>query len=361
LQEFREQVLIWAGILGPNIYLKAAVAILGFILAGKIAELLISRILLKLVNRSSSNIDDELVRLLQRPVFITLVLMGLAAATRILEFSESALFVTLGILRTIAIFIWYSYFRRAFATIMAVVSDKIGKNTSIASMLPLVETVASVVMLALAVYFVFLAWDVNVTAWLASAGIIGLALSFAAKDTLANLFAGVAIAADAPYKQGDFITLESGERGMVTNIGLRSTRLLTRDDVEITVPNGIIGNGKIINEAGGHSAKHRIRAAVGVAYGSDVDQIIAVLNGVAADNEFVCKTPAPRVRFRKFGDSSLDFELLVWIERSIERGRILHEINCSIYKRFNEDGIVIPFPQRDLHVRSMPPDTAIAD
>jgi small-conductance mechanosensitive channel len=296
--------------------------------------------------------------MLQRPVFVTFALTGLAVATRILDFSDTASFITLGVIRTIAIFIWYGFFRNAFATILIAISRTIGKSSSLVSMLPLVETVARVVILALAIYFVFLAWNVNVTAWLASAGIIGLALSFAAKDTLANLFAGVAIAADTPYQIGDFITLESGERGMVTHIGLRSTRMLTRDDVEITVPNGIIGNGKIVNEAGGTSAKHRIRVAVGIAYGSDVDQAIAVLSAVAAENEFVCKIPAPRVRFRSFGDSSLDFELLVWIERSVDRGRILHELNCSVYKRFNKDGIVIPFPQRDLHVRTMPPSPA---
>ena len=120
-------------------------------------------------------------------------------------------------------------------------------------MVPLVDTVLKVTLLALAIYFVFLAWDIDVTAWVASAGIVGLALSFAAKDSLSNLFAGVSIAADAPYKMGDFITLDSGERGMVTHIGLRSTRLLTRDDIEVTIPNGVIGNAKIINDSGGPS------------------------------------------------------------------------------------------------------------
>jgi len=124
------------------------------------------------------------------------------------------------------------------------------------------------------------------------------------------------------------------------------------------VPNGIIGNGKIVNEAGGNSAKHRIRVAVGVAYGSDINQVITALNEVGGENEYVCKTPASRVRFRRFGESSLDFELLVWIERSVDRGRVLHELNCAVYERFNKDGIVIPFPQRDLHVRSMPPSPA---
>jgi len=179
LQEFKEQVIEWAGILGPNIYLKATVAIVGFTLAGKIAELILSKVLLRIVSRSSSKFDDELIRMLQRPVFITFVLTGLAAAARILDFTESALFITLGIIRTVAIFTWYGFLRAAFTTVLAAVSRSAGRSSSFASMLPLVETVARVVLLALAIYFVFLAWNVNVTAWLASAGIIGLAKAVA--------------------------------------------------------------------------------------------------------------------------------------------------------------------------------------
>lgn len=330
--------------------------LLGFVAAGKIAELILSKFFQKIVKRTSSSVDDDIVALLQRPVFISFTLTGLAVATRILQLSETPTFITLGILRTIAIFVWYGFMRGAFAIVLLAISRNAGKGGLSANMLPLLETVARTVMLALAIYFVFLAWAIDVTAWLASAGIIGLAMSFAAKDTLANLFAGVAIAADAPYQKGDFIVLESGERGMVTHIGLRSTRLLTRDDVEITVPNGVIGNGKIINEAGGPSSKHRIRIAVGVAYGSDIDQVISVLDTIAAEHASVCEAPAPRVRFRKFGDSSLDLELLCWIEKPFERGRILHELNCAVYKRFNLEGIRIPFPQRDVHVRHVPPE-----
>jgi len=141
---------------------------------------------------------------------------------------------------------------------------------------------------------------------------------------------------------------------VVTDIGLRSTRILTRDDVEITVPNGIIGNGKIINEAGGPTAHHRIRIAVGVAYGSDIDHVIKVLAGVADEQQEVLTNPAPRVRFRSFGDSSLNLELLGWIARPVDRGRVTHELNCAVYKALNENHIQIPFPQRDLHVVSMP-------
>ncbi len=345
---------MWAQLLGPNIYLQAVGIAIGFIAIGKFADLIISRIIARIVSRSKTDLDDNLVALLHRPVFISFVLVGLSLATQRVNLPDSPEFLTLGILKTIAIFVWYGFFRSVTQLLLTAIARGPRTREIYASMLPLLQTIFKVTLLALAIYFFFLAWDINVTAWLASAGIVGLALSFAAKDTLSNLFAGVSIAADAPYRTGDFIRLDSGERGMVTHIGLRSTRIVTRDDVEITIPNGIIGNAKIVNEAGGPSARHRIRVPVGVAYGSDIDHVIETLGGVASEHEEVCEMPSPRVRFRAFGNSSLDFELLCWINQPVDRGRMLHELNCSVYKAFQREQIEIPFPQRDLHVRTMP-------
>lgn len=343
-----------AELIGPNVYLQAAIIAAVFIIVGKIADWIISRIIGRIASRSSSNFDDELVGLIHRPVFLSFVLLGLGLATRRLGLPETPMFVTLGVLKTIAIFVWYSTLNSLLVLFVKTFSRTHDSKIVQTGMLSLLQNVMKILLVALTGYFLFLAWNINVTAWLASAGIVGLALSFAAKDTLSNLFAGVSIIMDAPYKTGDFIILETGERGIVTNIGLRSTRILTRDDVEITVPNGIIGNGKIINEAGGPSEQHRIRVAVGVAYGSDIDQVIEVLQEVAKDNVDIVADPEPRVRFRAFGDSSLNFELLGWIARPVDRGRVIHELNCAVYKALDENNIVIPFPQRDLHVRTMP-------
>ncbi len=177
-----------------------------------------------------------------------------------------------------------------------------------------------------------------------------MAIGFAAKDTLANLFGGIFILADAPYKVGDFVVLGSGERGEVTQIGLRSTRLLTRDDVEVTVPNAVIANAKIVNESGGPWVKERVRVKVGVAYGSDIDQVREVLMAVAAENPHVEQDPEPRVRFRAFGDSGLDFELLAWVREPVLRGRVLDALNTEVYKRFAAAGIEIPYPKRDVYL-----------
>ncbi len=218
----------------------------------------------------------------------------------------------------------------------------------------LLSNAIAVVLFLVAIYSILVIWDINITGLVASAGIIGLALSFAAQDTLSNLFAGVAILSDKPYQIGDYIILDTGERGEVMRIGLRSTSLLTRDDVEVSIPNGVMGAAKIVNEAGGPPRQFRIRTAVGVAYGTDVDGVVEVLNGVAHDHPRVLDDPEPRTRFRAFGTSSLDFEMLCWIANPADRGLVLHELNMEIYKRLAAAKITIPFPQQDIYIKEMP-------
>jgi small-conductance mechanosensitive channel len=354
LSDLIAQVQKLAELIGPNVYLQAAIIATLFIVAGKIADWVISGIIGRFARQSTNNFDDRLVSLVHRPVFVSFVLVGLGLAAKRLGLGETPTFVTVGALKTIALVVWFNALGDLNNLTVETVRKRSHNKLVQSGMLALLHNVMKVVLFALAIYFFFLAWDIDVTAWLASAGIVGLALSFAAKDTLSNLFAGVSIIMDAPYKTGDYIILDSGERGVVTNIGLRSTRILTRDDIEITVPNGIIGNSTIVNEAGGPSRQHRIRVAVGAAYGSDVEQILATLERVASENAEILDEPAARARFRRFGESSLDFELMGWIADPADRGRLQHELNIGIYKAFLEEKIEIPFPQRDLHVRTMP-------
>jgi small-conductance mechanosensitive channel len=219
---------------------------------------------------------------------------------------------------TIALFVWTAFFLRGSRIVITQLSQQRSRFKIIHQQtLPIFLNMINIFIVMFMVYLIFTAWGVNMNAWLASAGVVGIAVGFAAKDTLANLFAGIFIMADAPYKIGDFIVLDSTERGEVTHIGIRSTRILTRDDIEVTIPNSLIGNSKIINESGGPNEKHRCRIPVGVAYGSDIDRVRDILMEIAKDNFDVCQTPEPRVRFRLFGGSSLDFELLVWINRPV--------------------------------------------
>ncbi|MGK7296432.1 MAG: mechanosensitive ion channel family protein [Candidatus Wenzhouxiangella sp. M2_3B_020] len=217
--------------------------------------------------------------------------------------------------------------------------------------MPLFDLLANVLVIGAAAYALLMVWNIDPTAWLASAGVLGIAVGFAARETLANLFAGFFIIADTPYKVGDYIVFDTGERGEVTKVGMRSTRILTRDDVEVIMPNSAMANAKVVNESGGRWERFRIRIKVGVAYGSDVDDVVELLEQIAAEHDTVCKDPNPRVRMRGFGDSSLDFELLCWVDQPAQRGLVTHELYIKIYKELDRAGIEIPFPQRDVWMR----------
>ena len=342
-------------LLGPNVYLQAAVIAAASIIVGKLADSIICGVVARWARHTKTDLDDKFIELMHRPLFISVVLIGLAMATRRLPLPDYPTWITLSLIKTIAIFVWVGFGFKFIGLLLTFLSRLEDRFQLVQSRtVPLLKNVGVVVLAGAGVYFFFLSWSIDVTAWLASAGIIGIAVGFAAKDTLANLFAGMFILVDAPYKVGDFINLDSGERGRVTDIGLRSTRLLTRDDIEITIPNAVMGNSKIINESGGPHEAERMRIPVGVAYGSDIDLVRETLMEIASHHEEICNDPEPRVRFRAFGNSGLDFELLAWIDEPLLRGRLRDAINCEIYKAFAERGIEIPFPKRDVYIREMP-------
>jgi len=345
-------------LLQPYPLLQAFLVIVVFLLLAAFVDRILSGIVHRIAARTATRLDDELVAILHRPVFMSVAAMGLVLATYRLDLGADLQGTTIDIVQTILIIIWSICGLRLARLLVAAMSrnERHFKFVQPATQ-PLLSNAVAVLLLIAGVYSILIAWNINVTGLVASAGIVGLALSFAAQDTLSNLFAGMAILADRPYSIGDYIILDTGERGEVKHIGLRSTRLLTRDDVEISIPNGVMGSAKIINEAGGPVNRYRVRISIGVAYGSDIDQVMAVLLAVAKEHSKVQTIPEPRVRFREFGNSSVNFELLCWIQRPADRGLVLHEMNCDIYKRFNADGIVIPFPQRDLHIRQMPQNT----
>ena len=296
-----------------------------------------------------------IVRALRFPISISIILFALGSILNHFSLSASAVSLIHDIFRSMDILVWGQFFYRSSQFYLKRLSAINAQGSIIKPQtLPLLENTSAVVIVLFTLYLLFVTWEIDMTAWLASAGIIGIAVGFAAKDTVANLLSGVFILADSPYKIGDYIVIDSGERGKVTNIGLRSTRILTRDDLEVNIPNSIIANGKIINESAGKDIRSRVRVPVGVAYGSDIDLVRDVLVKVAYAEEEVCHEPEPRARFRAFGASSLDFELLVWIDNPEFRGRIVDNLNCAIYKAFAEADIEIPFSQHDVYIKSMP-------
>jgi small-conductance mechanosensitive channel len=341
--------------LGDHPYARAGALLLVGLLLAWLTAMLSAALLRSITRRTRGHTDDLIVAALRGPLFWTVTLLAVLGAVQQLQLSETIEGATHSAIVTLLIFIW-SFFALRLARILLNAFSSHARLTSVVrpQTLPLFNNLAVVLVMGAAIYLVFNAWNIDMTAWLASAGILGIAVGFAAKDTLANLFSGVFILADAPYKIGDYVLLDNGERGKITHIGIRSTRLLTRDDVEVTIPNAIMGNTRITNESGGPHEKFRIRVKVGVAYGSDIDLVRQVLQEVAEQDAGVCDDPEPRVRFRAFGPSSLDLELLCWVENPELRGRVVDSLNTAIYKGFNAHGIQIPFAQQDVYIKELP-------
>jgi small-conductance mechanosensitive channel len=335
--------------------IKASVIFIGFFLSAYILNRFFASWCKSVLIKLHTDMDEDTVEAIKQPLFYSIILWGAASSVAILRLPDNASSTFYSILATIAIFIWLKFLLVISKTILRSLSLNPTKASVIhPKTLPLFENIAVVFLVAIATYYLFVAWHIDMTAWLASAGIVGIAVGFAAKDTLANLFSGVFIMADSPYKIGDYVVLDSGERGEVTRIGIRSTRILTRDDVEITVPNSVMGNTKIINESGGRHEKFRVRISAGVAYGSDIDLVREVLMKIAQKEPLACQDPEPKVRFRQFGNSSLNFELLCWVEQPALRGAIVDSLNTAIYKAFNEHAIEIPYPKQDVYIKQFP-------
>ncbi len=344
-------------------------------LAAILSQWILTRILKFVTSRTKTDVDDRAIGAVRWPIFWTVLFVALYVMMRSLEpakpvldaadaakdtgkavlaaFAKDqdaywrAVFLAVRIMQTLLVFFWMRALMKCSDAFLEALARRVDDfNWIEPRSLPLYEIGSKLLLVGSSIYAIMLVWEIDVTAWLASAGILGIAVGFAAKDTLANLFAGLFILTDAPYKLGDFIVLASGERGRVTDIGIRSTRILTRDDIEITVPNSVMANSKIINESSGPHVKRRLRVDVGIAYGSDVNKAREIMQAAVASCEQISASPPPTVRFRSFGDSALVFQVRGYIDQPVLHGRAVDEVCTRLYDALNDANIEIPFPQR---------------
>jgi len=196
---------------------------------------------------------------------------------------------------------------------------------------------------------------VNVMPFIAGAGVAGIAIGFAAKDTLSNLIAGVLLIIDRPFEVGDRIevwTAPSGSAtwGDVMDIGLRATKIKTTDNIIIVIPNNEIMKRDIINYTI-ITSKIRVRVNIGIAYDADMKKAKELIIKVADSAQWIAKDPAPKVVVRNFGESSVDLQLRVWIEDARKRMDTISYITDNIKTLFDKEEIEIPYPKRDIVIR----------
>ena len=208
---------------------------------------------------------------------------------------------------------------------------------------------------------VILALDIlgiNVMPIIAGAGVAGIAIGFAAKDTLSNLIAGVLLIIDRPFELGDRIEVWSAPAGSATwgdvvDIGLRATKIKTTDNIVIVIPNNEIMKRDIVNYTL-ISTSIRVRINVGVAYDADIEKAKKLILDVADAVDWISKSPVPKVVVRSFGESSVDLQLRVWIDDARKRMDTISYVTDRIKATFDQHGIEIPYPKRDITITQKP-------
>lgn len=195
---------------------------------------------------------------------------------------------------------------------------------------------------------------VNTSAMMAGGAVLLVGIGFGLQKLAENFISGLLLLLERPVKKGDFIDV-GGVLGTVEDIGLRATHVISREGVTMIVPNASLVTTLVVNHSVPTSAR-RIWIRVGISYDSDLDQVVRVLEQVARDEPLVLETPRYEVRHQNFGDSALELALLAWIPEARDELIVASKLRFAISRAFKHEKIIIPYPQREVHV--LPPAAA---
>ena len=182
-------------------------------------------------------------------------------------------------------------------------------------------------------------------------GALSVGIGLGLQSIVTNLVSGLILAFEKPVNVGDFLEV-NGKMATMKSIGFRSSIARLADGAHVVIPNGDVLNQHLVNWSMGRNIK-RITVAVGVAYGTDLEKAKSLLLNILLDDERILKNPSPFVYARKFGPSSVDYDLFFWAGHVAEVDSIQSEVVIKIDKMFRAEGITIPFPQQDLNIRSL--------
>jgi len=229
----------------------------------------------------------------------------------------------------------------------------------------LLNRFAGVIIYVVAIIIALDLVGINVMPFIAGAGILGIAIGFAAKDTLSNLIAGILLIIDRPFEVGDRIEVWTAPTGSATwgdviDIGIRATKIKTTDNIVIIIPNNEIMKRDIINYTI-ISTMIRVRINIGISYDADIAKAKQIILDTADQINWIARDPKPRVVVRAFGESSVDLQLRVWIKDARKRIHTISEVTDQVKEAFDRHHIEIPYPKRDIVVTHRTAEPAAHD
>lgn len=327
-------------------FLVAIIIVAIFAILSKLTKYLLHVILPRLTAKTETTLDDELIKALQRPIQLLVFVTGFTLAVHSLEI-DIAYFQPFDMLVMILYTLIGAYLVSNLVHAVVVwYSNDIApktKSTLDDQLLPFLDKVDRIIVFTIALLLILDRMGYQITPFLASLGVAGIAVAFAAQETLSNFFGAFSILTDRPFKVGDRIELSDTEIGDVVDIGVRSTRLKTTDNKIIIMPNSVISKGKIVNYSEPNLIV-RFTIKVSISYNSDIDRALSTMIDIAKKTDGTLTDPAPRAYVSALANFSIDLIMHVWVKDYRLEFVVPDTIYREIIRRFKEENIEIPYP-----------------
>lgn len=349
----KEQIINWLGKLPfgsylMNEYIISLIIFLMFIILGKLILFSFGKYLEKIASKTKTKVDDLIFEGIKNPVFYLAIIYGLKFSLLNLEING---LITKTINSLLAL-VFVLIISRALDIIIKTWGESFAKKTKTnldEVLLPVFHRATKVIFIVVALLWVLNIWEINITPYLAGAGIIGLVLGMALQDSLKNVFGGVSLILDKNFKVGDPVRLESGELGTIKDIGLRSTKMLTYDHEVIFIPNGQLANMKIHNFVKPNTKVRKI-VDFSVNYGTNPEKVKKIVLTALKGMKDIFDDPYMDVIMVNMGDSGIFFKARFWVDWHNAYSKWV-EATQVIYNALNQAGIGIPFPTRTIYMK----------
>ena len=327
------------------------IIIISSIILAKIVYWIVKKYLLKFAAKTKTEVDDLILDVIHKPIYYIIILIGLLVAVGYVHlppkyFDPFSTFISIVLILVVT---W------AISNVINILLVDFGKRLAVKTKtsidneaIPFLSKVIKILIYVFAFVIIMDRLKIQITPLVMSLGIVGFAVAFAAQDTLGNLLAGFSILIDRPFVRGDRIEM-AGHIGEVVDIGLRSTKIKTLDHRIIVVPNSTISSTEVINYSL-PDVRIKLKIPIGVAYGTDIEKVKEIALNISKNTKKILKDPEPGIYFVEFGDSSLNFTLIVWVHDFKDRLKVIDHINTELNRKFEEEGIEIPFPCRTVYM-----------
>jgi small-conductance mechanosensitive channel len=338
-----------------QIGISAAIVVAAIVLSRPVLTFILDKIIARITGFTKSSLDNLLLEAARPPLYWLVIMLALEAALKRLDFLPAGVdslisditYVLYSLLMLVAIWRLTNALADWYNQEFAEKSDTPLDN----QMVPFVRRIFLIVIVIIVSIIVLGHFDVEISGLVTTLGIGSLAVALAAQAALSDTISGFVIMIDRPFRLGDRIEiLELDTWGDVEDIGLRSTRIRTRDNRMVVVPNSVIGKSLVVNYAYPNS-EYRIQIHVGVAYGTDIEYARKTLIEAVSTVEGVDPDHPVEALFLEFGDSAMIFRVRWWLDSYVDTRRMFDKVNTAMYNALAEAGIDLPFPTQEVHYK----------